>query len=125
VEEAAIIDGAGVYQTFFRVMLPNAVPAIVTVMLFSFVWQFNDVFYSSMFMSQSKLISLALSTIGGSTAKIVNDQLGQQEGAVVDPAIIQTVVDAGILLAIVPLIILYVFVQRWFVESVERTGIVG
>jgi oligogalacturonide transport system permease protein len=125
IEEASIIDGAGVFKTFFKVMLPNAFPAIITVMLFSFVWQYNDVYYSNLFMNQSKLMSLMLATIGGNTSRYINDIEGNVDSALVDPVLVQSVVDTGILIAILPLIVLYIFVQRWFVESVERTGIVG
>lgn len=125
IAEAAIIDGAGIMQTFFRVMLPNAVPAIITVMLFSFVWQYNDVHYSNLFLNQTKLMASQLATIGGNTASYINLTEGNVDGANVDPVIIQSIIDTGILMAILPLIVLYLFVQRWFVESVERTGIVG
>lgn len=126
IEEAAIIDGAGVFKTFYRVMLPNAVPAIITVMLFSFVWQYNDVFYSGLYMSQADLMSKALAQIGSNTSSYMNMLQGNtQTGAVVDPVLVQLIVDTGILMAIAPLIVMYLFVQRWFVESVERTGIVG
>lgn len=126
IEEAAIIDGAGVFKTFYRVMLPNAVPAIITVMLFSFVWQYNDVFYSGLYLSQADLMSKALAQIGSNTSSYMNILQGNtQTGAVVDPVLVQLIVDTGILMAIAPLIIMYLFVQRWFVESVERTGIVG
>lgn len=125
IEEAAIIDGAGVFKTFFKVMLPNAVPAIITVLLFAFVWQYNDVLYSNLFLTQTTLISSELGSIGGSVEQFINVQEGNVEGATVSPVRIKTVIDTGILLAIMPLIIMYVFVQRWFVESVERTGIVG
>ena len=43
-EEAAYVDGAGALRTFFQVMLPSAVPVMVIVFLFSFVWQWNDDF---------------------------------------------------------------------------------
>lgn len=45
VEEAAMVDGAGHFRIFFEVMLPGALTIIVTVALFSFVWQWNDVFF--------------------------------------------------------------------------------
>src|SRR5699024_12719656 len=42
-EDAALVAGAGVFRIFFKIMLPNAIPAVITVMLFSFVWQYNDI----------------------------------------------------------------------------------
>lgn len=51
-EEAAYIDGCGPFKTFVRIMLPSSIPMLVTVFLFSFVWQWNDTTYSSIFYPQ-------------------------------------------------------------------------
>ncbi|SDY95423.1 multiple sugar transport system permease protein [Evansella caseinilytica] len=124
IEEAALVDGAGVFKTFFRIMLPNAVPAIITVMLFSFVWQWNDVFFTTMFLDNASVMSTQLQTVGATIAHKLSTSVGGGVGAV-DPFYVSMLVNTSILLAILPLIILYLFVQRHFVESVERTGIVG
>ncbi|WP_373876534.1 carbohydrate ABC transporter permease [Paenibacillus spongiae] len=125
IEEAALIDGCGVFRTFFRVMLPNAVPALVTVMLFAFVWQWNDTFMTATFMNQSHVMSMEITMLGSNTEKTLAALLGGDPNAKIDPRYLSMIVDSGILLAIAPLIILYLFVQRFFVESVERTGVVG
>jgi len=121
VEEAAYIDGAGVGSTFLRIMLPNAIPSIVTVLLFSFVWQWNDSFFTTTYLTSSKVMSTQLSSLP------YNLQILLEGGATTnkDPFFMSMVQDTGILLAILPLVILYLFVQRYFVESIERTGIVG
>lgn len=121
VEEAAYMDGAGVGQTFLRIMLPNAVPAIVTVTLFSFVWQWNDSFFTTTYLTSSKVMSTQL----GSLPYNLSIFLSGGENSKADPFYMSMVQDTGILLAILPLIILYLFVQRYFVESIERTGLVG
>lgn len=121
VEEAAYIDGAGVVQTFLRIMLPNAVPSIVTVTLFSFVWQWNDSFFTTTYLTSSKVMSTQLSSLPYNLAIFLQDG----DASKADPFYLSMVQDTGILLAILPLIILYLFVQRYFVESIERTGIVG
>jgi multiple sugar transport system permease protein len=112
VEEAALVDGAGVLRTFFRIMIPNAVPAIITVLLFSFVWQWNDSYYVSLFLKQVKVLSTSLMDMG----------VGLKEP---DPVYTSMLLNTGVLLTIAPLIVMYLFVQRYFVESVERTGITG
>ncbi|OZB91318.1 carbohydrate ABC transporter permease [Paenibacillus sp. XY044] len=112
IEEAAFVDGAGIFKTFFKIMIPNAVPAFVTVMLFSFVWQWNDSYYVSLFLKKIKVLSTALMDMG----------MGLSEP---DPIYQGILLSTGVLLAMGPLIILYLFVQRHFVESVERTGLVG
>lgn len=124
IEEAALVDGAGVIKTFYKIMLPNAVPAIITVMLFSFVWQWNDSYFTTMFLESADVLSLKLQTVGSNIAHRLSTAAGGGVGAV-DPSYVSMLVNTAVLLAILPLIILYLFVQRHFVESVERTGIVG
>jgi ABC-type glycerol-3-phosphate transport system permease component len=116
IEEAALIDGAGVLKTYFLIMLPNAIPAIVTVMLFSFVWQYNDTAYASLLMPNSNLIAVKLTTLGGYVYQTLN---------VKDPILVDLVVNAGILFTILPVLALYLILQKYFVEGVERSGIVG
>lgn len=119
-EEAAYIDGASIGTTFTRVMLPNAFPAIITVMLFSFVWQWNDSFFTTIYLTNSKVMSTQLASLPYNLEIML-----QEDGSRADPFYLSMVQDTGILLAILPLILIYLFVQRYFVESIERTGIVG
>jgi multiple sugar transport system permease protein len=127
IEEAAVIDGAGGYKTFFGIMLPNAIPALMTVMLFAFVWQYNDTFYTSLFMNESSLMSIKIASLPADVNQYLPGLLGLGTNAELraDPNQVAMIVDTGILLAIAPLVIMYLFVQRYFVESVERTGVVG
>jgi len=116
IEEAAFIDGAGLFKTYTKVMMPNATPAIITVLLFSFVWHYNDTFYSSMLNAGNSLMAAMIGGLGSafSTIESVND-----------PAIEQLVVFAGVVLAILPILLIYLFLQRFFIEGLERSGIVG
>ncbi|WP_435924201.1 carbohydrate ABC transporter permease [Paenibacillus sp. DYY-L-2] len=125
IEEAALIDGAGGIKTFFKIMLPNAIPPLITVTLFSFVWQYNDTFYTSLFMSDSALMPLKIASLPADASQFLTILAGLGTSGKVDPNYVALIVDTGILLAILPLIVLYLFVQRHFVESVERTGVVG
>ncbi|REJ12795.1 MAG: carbohydrate ABC transporter permease [Paenibacillaceae bacterium] len=121
IEEAAYIDGAGVGATFARIMLPNAVPAIVTVLLFSFVWQWNDSFFTTTYLTSSKVMSTQLASLPYNLSIFLEGGVATNK----DPFYQSMVQDTGILLAILPLIIIYLVVQRYFVESIERTGLVG
>lgn len=114
-EEAAYVDGAGVFRTFARVMLPNAVPAIATVMLFSFVWQWNDSYFASLYMHNSVMLSRMLDLLPG----IIRPE---HVGGISHTSLL---LNTGILLGIAPIFIFYLFAQKYFVESVERTGLVG
>ncbi len=117
-EEAAYIDGAGPLRTLFSVMLPNAVPIAVIIFLFSFVWNWNDLFYAELFMRGKNLLPLALESLHSRFA-------GYGERMVVNGTYIQLVNNAAMLLYITPLLVLYAFLQRFFVESIEKSGIVG
>jgi multiple sugar transport system permease protein len=116
IEEAAFIDGAGLFKTYTKVMMPNATPAIITVLLFAFVWHYNDTFYSSMLNAGNTLMAAMIGGLGATFAAIEN---------VNDPAIEQLVVFAGVVLAILPILLIYLFLQRFFIEGLERSGIVG
>ena len=117
IEEAAFIDGAGMAYTYLRIMMPNAIPSIVTVTVFSMVWQYNDMFYVNLFsMPSNKHITFRLSTVQ-STIEFVDE--------IKDPMISQLNVYAGVILVVLPILIIYLFLQKYFVEGVERSGIVG
>lgn len=116
-EEAAYIDGCGPFKTFYRIMVPSAVPMLVTVFLFGFVWQWTDSFYSGLYLNNFRVMSNALSTLASSVIS--------SEMAYVSPALASMMNNTGTILVILPLIIVYLFAQKYFVESIERSGIVG
>ncbi len=117
-EEAAWIDGCGKFKTFYNVMLPNAKAIIITVFLFSIVWYWNDYFQTSMFLSNVPTISTQLSGI----KELLMEQV--KKGAMNEYQC-AAIVQAGCLISILPMLILYMFTQKQFTESIERSGIVG
>lgn len=122
-EEAAYVDGAGLFKTFYKIMLPSAMPAMVTVFLFSFVWQWTDSFYSGLFLQGTRVLSTALTSVSFQITQHMRNLLGSE--IVLSPALSSMYTNTASLLLVLPLLILYLFAQRYFVESVERTGIVG
>lgn len=117
IEEAAMVDGAGTWYTYFRIMLVNAMPAVITVTVFSIVWQFNDTFYANLFqISPNVLISKQIATLQHVIANV---------DKILDPATQQLYVNAATVLVILPVLIIYIVLQKQFVEGVERSGIVG
>jgi len=115
-EEAGYIDGCGTMRTYLRIMLPNAVPAFTTVGLLSFVWHWNDVFNQAQFMSDNPTLSMRLVGIVGYITK---------SAQVTDLSYVIPTKYAGVALVILPLIFLYLVGQKFFVEGIERSGIVG
>jgi multiple sugar transport system permease protein len=122
-EEAAYIDGAGVLKTFTMVMLPSGIPAFVTVFLFSFVWQWTDTFYSNLFLRNLITLPRALSSLPLVISRQMYGEIGTL--ATMPPAMASMYTNVGSLMLVAPLIVLYVVFQRYFVESVERSGMVG
>jgi multiple sugar transport system permease protein len=121
-EEAAWVDGSGTFGTFMRIILPNAVPALVTVMLFSFVWQWNDSFFTGMVLNETGVMS---SMVSGAWGQIMFYLRYTETSLGMDPLYASMIRNTAVLMAILPLIIMYLFVQRHFVESMERSGLVG
>ncbi|MCL2664587.1 MAG: carbohydrate ABC transporter permease [Defluviitaleaceae bacterium] len=123
-EEAALIDGAGAARTFFTVMLPNASPALITVGLFSLVWQYNDTFFVNMFMSGNVFMSTMMVNLPG---VIQNATFLQNGGWVGSPSnqFIYLIINAGVIIGMAPILITYFVLQRYFMEGIERSGIVG
>jgi multiple sugar transport system permease protein len=122
-EEAGYIDGCGTIRTYFSIMMPNAVPSFVTVALLSFVWRWNDVFEPSMYLANAPAGSIASPTLA---MKLVNITGIITKGSqMTDLSYVIPTKYAGVTLAIIPLIVIYLIGQRYFVESIERSGIVG
>ncbi|MBP8968903.1 MAG: carbohydrate ABC transporter permease [Lachnospiraceae bacterium] len=121
-EEAAYVDGCGTLKTFVIIMLPDAKPILTSCFLFAFVWQWTDGFYSRMFLGNMKLVSTSISTIVDSLSDYIMKSLGLQTGTV-STAYANCILATGTLMIIMPLIILYLFAQRGFVESLSQTGI--
>ncbi len=124
IEEAAFVDGASVFKSFLTIMLPNAIPAMVTVMLFCFVWQWNDTFITANFLPSMNTLTNATLSLPYKLNVLLSGS-GTGTSTQVDPFQASMLVDTGLLLSILPLIVMYLFVQRYFVESIDRTGLVG
>lgn len=122
--EAAQIDGAGYLKSFIKIAVPSAAPAILTVFLFSFVWYWNESYLTELYVQglstksiwvnlvvQLKNFDASFNTLAttGDTATSLNECVRM----------------AATALSILPLLIMYFFLQKYFVESIDRTGITG
>lgn len=122
-EEAAFVDGSGKLRTFLQIMLPSAIPMMVTVFLFGFVWQWTDNFYTTLYLSDTKLISSALNGLAVKVYSTYANNGGSMN--FISPGFVSMMNNTGTILTILPLIILYLVCQKHFVEGIERSGIVG
>ncbi|MBQ3001524.1 MAG: carbohydrate ABC transporter permease [Bacilli bacterium] len=130
-EESAQIDGAGILRTFWSVMLPNARGVVTTVALFAFVWQWNDVYYTQLLgVNDDKTFPLLTMQLlkGAEWAQALLNLTGLNivDGeSQTDPKFTALIVNTAAFISMLPLLLAYLFVQRLFVEGIERTGIVG
>ena len=110
-EESAYIDGAGPYRTFVSIMWPNARNMILTVFIFSFSWQWTDSNITPMYLQEMKLFSTMASTL--------------MESNLVNPVEVSAINNVAMLLIVLPLLLIFIVLQRYIVKGVETSGIVG
>lgn len=113
-EESACLDGAGVMKTFVSIILPLSVTMMITVFMFSFCWQWTDKFYTSLF------FTTAGEPLLPKIIKIPKSLDTQYAGQSLYTAAINNT--AGILI-IAPLIVLYLFGQKYIVQGIESSGL--
>ena len=119
-EESAYVDGSGTFRTFFSIIIPLSVPMMITIFLFSFSWQWTDNFYTQIFfmISRNKMYLMPdlLSKIPPSLTYENFAGRSLYETAIRNTAAI---------MIIFPLVIMYLFCQKYLVQGIERSGLVG
>ncbi len=115
-EESAYVDGSGVLRTFFQIIIPLSVPMMITIFLFAFSWQWTDSFYTSLFFTKTDIYLMkSIITIPKSldvtfaASNLYNAAIRNTCG----------------LMIILPLVVLYLFCQRYLIQGIERSGITG
>ncbi|MGF7144666.1 multiple sugar transport system permease protein [Anaerotaenia torta] len=120
-DEAARIDGAGRFRVFSQIALPMAKPAIVVCFLFSFIWIWNDTTQIPQYSTgAATTLPMLLQQFADRFNKLYSSASVSTGGA-----LNESIRLAGTLLSILPLITLYLILQKQFVESIEKTGITG
>jgi multiple sugar transport system permease protein len=107
-DSAARIDGASEFRVFWSVVLPNAVPALLTLAIFVFVNNWNDLLWPLIFTTEREMgtITSGLTLLTG-------------PGGIIPYGVMM----AGSLIAVLPLVVAFLFVQRRFIESIATTGL--
>ena len=113
-EESAYLDGSGIMRTFFSIIVPRSTTMMITVFMFAFCWQWTDNFYTDLFYTTAG--DKLLPDIIKIPKSLDTNYAGQ---SLYSSAITNT---CGILI-ITPLIILYLFGQRYIVQGIERAGL--
>ena len=110
-EEAAILDGASRWTILWKVMVPLSIPAIATLTTFSFLYAWNSFVWPLIVIDsgnqENSVLALTLATLGGRAADAPN------------------LVLAGVMIAMIPPVTVFLLAQRYFVENVASSGIKG
>ena len=116
-EESAYVDGAGTFRTFMQIILPLSVPMMITIFLFAFSWQWTDQFYIGAFFTginaphmMPDVIATPIHLRTEYAGKVLYDNV---------------IANTAAMLVIMPLIIMYLFCQKYLVQGIERSGLVG
>ncbi len=109
IEEAALLDNASRWKILWRIMVPLARPATATLATFGFLYAWNSFFWPLVIINSGnpdgRVLSLALSTLGGRSSTDLN------------------LVFAGAMVAMAPPILVFLFAQRYFVENSASSGL--
>ena len=127
--EAAEIDGAGHIKAYFRIAIPLSTAAIVCVTLFSFVWYWNETYLIRQYLGYGANRNNALTTLMLELQKFEDSYNSTYNASTSGVSSTNKLNDAikmaGTMLSVAPLMLLYFFLQKQFVESVDRAGITG
>ena len=122
--ESAEVDGANAFQTFLKIAVPMAIPAFIICTLYSFVWYWNETSLATSYFGKTyTTLQMAVANFERQfelmfpSGNVGMNEIGQKFN--------QGVHFAGTMLSILPVLILYAFTQKWFVESADRAGIAG
>ena len=121
-DDAASIDGASWLAIYVKVALPMSKPAIVLSLLFSSVWYWNETSQAGMFFgTEIPTLPLQLENFVARYEAI----FGRDDAVSSVNRLNEATSLSGTLLSILPLVVMYICLQRQFVESIDRTGIAG
>ena len=125
-EEAARIDGCSFIGIFFRIVVPIVRPLLLVILVLSLVWHWNDYYEPSLYFKQDmQPLSTGIKELI-TLSKLTDEERERILGRpVTDDDIVNTAtVMAGSFITLTPLIVMFMFLQKQFIQGVERTGLV-
>jgi len=114
-EEAAWIDGAGPIGTFVRIIVPSSSVAILTVTILSIIWHWNEYYLTALYFNENQPLAVVLSGIMNLIKLRGGEAINSHTGVAM----------AGCMLFILPVLIMYLILQKKFIKSIDSVGIVG
>lgn len=108
-EEAAVVEGCGAWQIFWRIVVPISKPSFATVAIFTFLWSYNDLFMQKVIIRKTEVrpICALLDTI--------RSQYGTDYGLMC----------ASVILVVVPVLIVYLFLQKYIIKGLTAGAVKG
>ena len=122
-EDAAYVDGASPFRVFWQIMLPLAKPAILVVMLFTLVWTWNDTLLPGLVINDTGAYTLG-QRMENYAQLFAQARHSSAKTWSTSGEIGENVLMSVTLLGILPLLLVYIFTQRYFTQSIDRTGLV-
>ena len=120
-EAAAALDGCSPLTTFVTIMVPNAGSTFLTVFLFSIVWYWNDYYVSTSFFVNNKTIAIELKNLSANIKLLIFGDAN----ASVNARELVVWMESACLISILPILILYICLQKHFTEGIARSGLTG
>jgi multiple sugar transport system permease protein len=117
-EEAAWIDGAGPIRTFLQIVVPSSGTVFLTVFIFSFIWHWNDYYLALMYTLDETPLAVTLYDIQNQIYSVLG-----KTGA--SYATLYGTPPAACLLFLAPPLVVFLVLQKYFIQSIDRVGIVG
>ena len=111
--EAAYVDGAGPFKTFFTIIIPMAKSMLVVIFSLSFAWQYTDTFYSDLLLSDVRMLPSMSAMLSQTNLENADYYLNYVRG------------NTAQIMSILPLIVLYCILQKQIIQGIERSGLVG
>ncbi|MDY0287372.1 MAG: carbohydrate ABC transporter permease [Sphaerochaeta sp.] len=108
--EAARVDGSSEWRTMFQIIIPLAIPGMMTIAIYSFVWAWNDLLYALTLISSTANRTLASGMVFTFTGEGGNDWIGMMAASVV---------------ASIPVAAMFVFLQRYFIAGLTAGAVKG
>lgn len=108
-EEAAVVEGCGPWQIFSRIVIPISKPSFATVGIFTFLWSYNDLFLQQMIMRKPEMMPIC-ALLGK-----ISSQFGTDYGLMA----------AAVTLVVVPVLIVYLFLQKYIVKGLTAGAVKG
>lgn len=123
IEESAFLDGATSFNIFIKIAIPTALPAFIIAITYGFAVNWNELFLTNAFLGGNiKTIPMYLQGLQAQWGRIADYSTG---GSFVNLDFTEAKSFAGTILSIVPMVIMYGIVQRYFIESIDKSGIAG